>query len=168
MGSSASFSLNHSEFNEFLFASVGEQENGMSVSVFSALTRLGVDPWGEAKRLSELPGGQATQALDELVGRLVEGIWNKADTKQIAARLIRLLPNHMVARKPNSEAPRRVPVQAEGLNVWIAKISALPAIFWLAAFIFAMGAIYVLSSGSGASWTESQRSNAVNISAPQN
>ena len=44
----ARFSLLHSDLNDFLFASVGDEQNGMPLSVLSALTRLGVDPWEEA------------------------------------------------------------------------------------------------------------------------
>lgn len=49
------FSLINSEFNEFLFAPVGEEGNGTVLTVLSAFTRLGMDPWGEAALLSELP-----------------------------------------------------------------------------------------------------------------
>jgi len=45
------FSLIHSEFNEFLFASVGEEKNGVELTALSALTRLGFDSWREAARL---------------------------------------------------------------------------------------------------------------------
>jgi hypothetical protein len=48
----ARFSLLHSDLNDFLFAPVGEEQNGVTLSVVSALTRLGVDPWEEAARLS--------------------------------------------------------------------------------------------------------------------
>jgi hypothetical protein len=47
----AEFSLLHSDLNDFLFASVGNEQNGMSLNVVSALTRLGMDPWVEAARL---------------------------------------------------------------------------------------------------------------------
>jgi hypothetical protein len=42
------FSLPRSEFGAFLFASIGEESNGMALSVISALARLGIDPWQEA------------------------------------------------------------------------------------------------------------------------
>ena len=47
---SARFSLLHSDLNDFLFAPVGDQQNGMPLNVISALIRLDVDPWkrGEA------------------------------------------------------------------------------------------------------------------------
>src|SRR5258708_33417395 len=43
------YSLGHSEYNAFLFASVGEEKIGMPLT---ALTRLGEDPWLEAARLA--------------------------------------------------------------------------------------------------------------------
>ena len=58
----ARFSLLHSDLNDFLFASVGDQQNGMPLNVVSALTRLGVDPWEEAARLSALPKALAAEA----------------------------------------------------------------------------------------------------------
>jgi hypothetical protein len=38
-------------YNDFLFAPIGEQANGMQLSVLSALARMNVDPWEEAARL---------------------------------------------------------------------------------------------------------------------
>jgi hypothetical protein len=49
------YSLGHSEYNAFLFAAVGEEKVGLPLTVLTALTRLGFDPWREAARLSDLP-----------------------------------------------------------------------------------------------------------------
>jgi hypothetical protein len=49
------YSLGHSEYNAFLFAAVGEEKAGLPLTVLTALTRLGFDPWREAARLSDLP-----------------------------------------------------------------------------------------------------------------
>ena len=49
-------SLPGAEFNDFLFAPIGEDGNGMLVSVLSGLARLDVDPWQEAAKLAQLPG----------------------------------------------------------------------------------------------------------------
>ncbi len=46
------YSLVHSEFNDFLFALVGQEKSGMQLTVLSALARFGFDPWREAARLS--------------------------------------------------------------------------------------------------------------------
>ena len=49
------YSLGHSEYNAFLFAAVGQETVGPPLTVLTALTRLGFDPWREAARLSDLP-----------------------------------------------------------------------------------------------------------------
>ena len=64
------FSLLHSDLNDFLFASIGEEQNGVTLSVVSALTRLGVDPWEEAARLTPLPKARAAETLAKLIARL--------------------------------------------------------------------------------------------------
>jgi hypothetical protein len=66
----ARFSLLHSDLNDFLFASIAEEQNGVTLSVVSALTRLGVDPWAEAARLMPLPKARAAEALATLIARL--------------------------------------------------------------------------------------------------
>jgi hypothetical protein len=88
----APFSLLDSEFNEFLFATVGEERLGMPLSVVSALTRLGLDPWLEAARLSDLPKDFAIATLSGLIARLPVGRWEPSDARGIAARLIESLP----------------------------------------------------------------------------
>ena len=59
-----------SEFNDFLFAPIGEDKNGMLVSVLSGLARSDVDPWQEAAKLAQLPGETATNELAELISAL--------------------------------------------------------------------------------------------------
>ena len=86
------FSIPRSEFNEFLFASIGEESNGMLLSVISALARLDIDPWQEAARLSDLPKDLAAAAIGRLIGQLPGTRWNRSDTVSIAARLVELLP----------------------------------------------------------------------------
>ena len=56
MTRSVPVALPGSEFNDFLFAPIGEDRNGMSVSVLSGLARTDVDPWKEAASLAQLPG----------------------------------------------------------------------------------------------------------------
>jgi hypothetical protein len=113
------FSLLHSEFNDFLYAEVGEEGNGMPLSVVSALTRLDIDPWLEAARLSNLPKDLAAAALMALIARLPAGRWEPSDARGIAARLIDLLPERgRVARadpaRPNQDKSARRPVA-----IWI-------------------------------------------------
>lgn len=67
----ARFSLLHSELNDFLFASLGDEQNGMPLNVVSALTRLGVDPWTEevrpARGFTASPRGRGARASDRSV-----------------------------------------------------------------------------------------------------
>lgn len=86
------FSLIHSEFNDFLFSSVGVETNGIELTVLSALTRLGFDPWGEAARLAELPREAASRALAATIALLPDGAWPPAEVRPIAVRLVTLLP----------------------------------------------------------------------------
>jgi hypothetical protein len=57
------YSLGHSEYNPFLFAAVGEEKVGTQLTVLTALTRLGFDPWREAARLSNLPRGNRSSGI---------------------------------------------------------------------------------------------------------
>ena len=56
------YSLGNSTYNGFLHAEVGEDTNGTRLTVLTALTRLGVDPWVEAARLADLPRDVAVTA----------------------------------------------------------------------------------------------------------
>ena len=85
-------SVLRSEFNDFLFAPIGEDKNGMLVSVLSGLARSDVDPWQEAAKLAQLPGETATKELAALIGALPDRAASYPDPRTIAARLIALLP----------------------------------------------------------------------------
>jgi hypothetical protein len=101
----ARFSLLHSDLNDFLFASVGDQQNGMPLNVVSALTRLGVDPWEEAARLAALPRPLAAQALAPRIALLPIGQEQLADNLAVSRRLVELLPS-----------PGRTPSQRTTVN----------------------------------------------------
>jgi hypothetical protein len=89
---SASVSRLGSEFDDFLFAPIGEDRNGILLSVLSALARLDIDPWQEAAKLAGLPGATATQRLASLIAELPDEPASHPDPATIAARLIALLP----------------------------------------------------------------------------
>ena len=81
-----------SEFDSFLFAPISEDGSGMSLSVVSALARLGLDPWAEAAELTKLPGAKAVQRLTSLIESLPRDRSAQASLEPIAARLVSLLP----------------------------------------------------------------------------
>ncbi|MFZ0425571.1 MAG: hypothetical protein WAL80_22060 [Xanthobacteraceae bacterium] len=93
MTRSAAVSALGSEFNDFLFAPIGEDRNDMPLSVLSALARLGLDPWQEAAELARLPPETATQRLVASIAALSDGLTVHLDIRTIAARLIALLPH---------------------------------------------------------------------------
>jgi hypothetical protein len=102
-----------SDFDDFLYASIGAERNEMPLSVLSALVRLNVDPWREAAELSELPKHTATQRLTSLIARLPMGRWTHADCGVIADRLILLLPHPGASNAPLAPKapapPKRTP-----------------------------------------------------------
>jgi hypothetical protein len=128
------YSLGHSEYNAFLFASVGEEETGLPLTVQTALIRLGFDPWQEAARLSDLPKAAAVQALAAAMARLPEGDWKASSLPEIAARLVGCLPGRSVPAIPSAKAKRpqakrpgveRTKSGAAAWLVWIALAAAL-------------------------------------------
>jgi len=92
-----------SEFDNFLFAPIGEDRNGMLLSVLSALARLDVDPWQEAGELAQLPGETATQRLASLIAALPDGPSAHLDPGMVATRLIALLPRRVRPDIPSRE-----------------------------------------------------------------
>ena len=92
MALAARFSLLHSDLNDFLFASLGDEQNGMPLNVVSALTRLDVDPWEEAARLAALPKALAAEALAPMIAQLPIFRRQQSDNLVISQRLVELLP----------------------------------------------------------------------------
>jgi hypothetical protein len=80
------------QFDAFLFAPVGEDRNGMPVSVLSTLARLGRDPWKEAAALAGLPEGAARERLDTLLVTFCDVPSLTPNHRSIVARLVALLP----------------------------------------------------------------------------
>jgi hypothetical protein len=80
------------EFDKFLYASVGDDNNGMPLTVLSALARMDVDPWEEASKLTQLPQESAVTQFASLLGALRNPPVAGLDPARIAAPLIALLP----------------------------------------------------------------------------
>ena len=78
-------------FDPFLFAEIGEERNGMLLSVLSALARLDLDPWREAANLSGLPAPAATERLTSLLSSLPSSQL-EAPAAAAITRLVGLLP----------------------------------------------------------------------------
>lgn len=80
------------EFDPFLYAVVGEDRNGASLTVLSALARLDLEPWTEARELARLTRETAqfrlTKHLEAINGTPVLVFASESR----AAKLIALLP----------------------------------------------------------------------------
>jgi hypothetical protein len=100
------YSLGHSAYNDFLFGSLGQDAAGTEVTVLSALSRLGIDPWEEAARLAALPSEAAAEALAAAILQLPDRTWPPGEAAKTAARLVSLLPKGAVAAIPQTEEAR--------------------------------------------------------------
>ena len=105
MTRSASASLPRSEFDDFLFAPIGDERNGMLLNVISALARLDLDPWLEAASLARMPKEAATERMTSLISALPERTAAHRDPEAIAARLVALLPRARASSAPQRESP---------------------------------------------------------------
>jgi hypothetical protein len=119
------------EFDEFLFAPIGEEADGTPLTVLSVLARLDVDPWDEAAELARLSVESATQKLVSMLTATPSWRVPPEDTSTIATRLVELL--HRAPKpKPKVHSP------AAPLHIAVAtrSKSVPPAIYYLAALIF--------------------------------
>lgn len=89
----ARFSTLSASYDDFLFAPVCEEANGMRLSVLSALARMNVDPWEEARRLAAMPKAIAEKTLLSALDRVSGRSWKSPEAAAIAARLVQLLPH---------------------------------------------------------------------------
>ena len=58
------------DIEPFLFAPIGKELNGMTLSVLSSLSRFGVNPCAEAAQLSQPPKDRAIAALARHIAQL--------------------------------------------------------------------------------------------------
>lgn len=92
MASTDAYALSRSDLNGFLFAEIGVEASGMTLSVLSTFARLGMDPWQEAGRLATLPRTAAVDGLARIIAAMPASLWSLPDATAIAARLVALLP----------------------------------------------------------------------------
>src|SRR4051794_9673630 len=88
--------LRQSGLNDFLFADIGVEANGMTLSVVSLLARHGTDPWREAGRLAGMTKADAVASLAQIIAGMPQSLWNRAEAALIAGRLVDLLPSRLV------------------------------------------------------------------------
>ena len=86
------FVLSNSPVNPFLFADVGIELNGSSLTVLSMLARLGNDPWAQASNWASQPMAVTVDRLAECIARMPLCSQSLAGARGTAARLALLLP----------------------------------------------------------------------------
>lgn len=119
------------DLNNFLFAAVGEERNGIPLSMMSALAQLDLDPWEEAGRLSALAKQEAIERLTGLILRLPGFRRPSSEAQQIAAELVDALPKHNGDGGPATKlrpAPRNI---ASGKTFWLLCLAVAAIAFFL-------------------------------------
>src|ERR1700733_14409087 len=94
------------DLDNFLFAAVGAEQDGIPLSMLSVLTRLGLDPWQEAGRLSSLSKREAVEQLARLIAELPGTSRPLTEARDIAGRLVQQLPRYDSDR-PSPSGPAR-------------------------------------------------------------
>jgi hypothetical protein len=110
------FSTLSASYDDFLFAPVCEDANGMRLSVLSALARMNVDPWEEATRLAAMPKAIAEKTLLSILDLVSGRSWKSPEAAAIAARLVRLLPEP--AKSATIAAPGTTKGTAQRKSYW--------------------------------------------------
>ena len=129
------------DLDKFLFAAVGDEVKGIPLSVVSALTRLGLDPWKEAGRLSSLSHREAVEQLARLIAELPGSSRTFGEARDIAGSLVNLLPKHNTSPKSAPQVQIRPRFFRPALR--------RPSIIWVICFVLAAAAlISTLAHGS--------------------
>jgi len=82
------------EFYEILYSPLGQDNEGVMLSVLSALARQDVDPWDEAARLASVPKEAVVKQLSVMLNAAPHRRSASPDAFHVTARLIALLPRH--------------------------------------------------------------------------
>ena len=122
------FALKRSGLNQFLFATVGVEASGTTLSVASVFARLNRDPWAEAGALAQLPEREAISSLARTIVGMPASAWTLADATTIATRLVALLPTRPHVTTPDlpTDSPQtaarhvRMAVLLAGLGLAVA------------------------------------------------
>lgn len=87
-----------SDYDAFLFAEVGEDRTGAAVTVLSALARLDLEPWTEARELARLAREDAQVRLTTHFEAITDIPALALASEGRAAKLVLLLPKRAPLR----------------------------------------------------------------------
>lgn len=113
---------NRTAYDQFLGAVICEEDNGMPLTIVSALSRAGVDPLREATRLTGLRRQMAADSLAEALSRANVTVMSRAELDGAAARLVQLLPERQAT---SARAPRRLSFATAGIHWQGAAVAAV-------------------------------------------
>lgn len=118
------FALKNSGLNAFLFAEVGTEQNGSTLTVLSILARLGNDPWVQAAEWAKMPNATSVDCLTKSILRMPLCGLAYVEARATATRLVMLLPRQtrQIASWPLAELkiPEWLPVAAFCVVIGIA------------------------------------------------
>jgi hypothetical protein len=120
MSSSDAFALRRFGLDEFLFASIGTEPSGMTLSLLSVFARRGDDPWNEAGKLVGLPKGDAIDSIAQAIVRMPRSVWTLPDATTIATRLVALLPVRLGNSQSKASVSRPRVTRLVGLALMLA------------------------------------------------
>jgi hypothetical protein len=129
-----SFALKNSGLNAFLFAEVGTEQNGSTLTVLSTLARLGNDPWAQAAEWAKMSNAATIDCLTKSILRMPLCGLAYVEARATATRLVMLLPrlSGQVASRPLAELriPEWLPIVAFcvilGIAVVVSTFAATP------------------------------------------
>ena len=101
MPSPQAFLQENAAFEAFLFAGVGIEPNGSTLTVLSLLARLDRDPWEEAASWATLSRARAVGQLTSAIREASRA--EREPARDVATRLIQLLP--AATRSPVGKQP---------------------------------------------------------------
>jgi len=127
-----------SDYDAFLFAEAGEDREGATVTVLSALARLDLEPWTEAGELSRLGREDALVRLTTHFEAITDIPALALASKGRAAKLILLLPKR---------APLGVSKSLEAGTKTIPKLSTYWILIALAGVVALAWALSLTPSG---------------------
>jgi hypothetical protein len=124
-------------FDKFLYTQLGEESNGMQVSVLSVLARQNVDPWEVAQQLTSLSREPAIRFLTPFLAHVSTGSPNRIAPDELAARLITMLPlQHAANGKPGISSIEQPRAQSVLIVGYVRLVVALALLMLFSRLLF--------------------------------
>ena len=127
------------DFDDFLFAPVGQDFDGTPLTLATGLARLGLDPWEEAAELAKLGREPALQRLASRLEAIPNRPSSPEDTVNATTRLLALLHRSIPRKSPLPETRRPSDAEMPPKRVNF-------AIYWLISLAFVLLAQWALST----------------------